>query len=439
MGRHVSASDAHTAVLVMSSEILDKPIDTDSALLELARARHAKLSERWQIGKHEETIVRHAGTAARATRWKPYRSKTSRRKDASKANEQRSSMFVVGISCVHPTDSTMLVEVGISERGQVAKMHPAIARDAEQAIASLTFHRFNEQALQKSAEAARTTGLADAEAVLKPYVDADAAWARYFLAQIIERARPVPENAVFASSRCSSRPRRKGWPTPNGRSARSTCAAPLAYRRTRRLRRRCCGVPLNAVMQEQLSNSALPNCRAPRALRPTRAKARCGCNAPQRGLKEAQELLKGTRDQPAKNQARLGRPGCLHRARRGFEVSAQAREKDRRDRQHSEHNEAERQQIARPTINSIVKNCPASGAAPQRQACFGSKKPSSAASRQTAGMPIEKYNSESHASFLPEAVEISIHISAPPAPAAINNQCSFFMSGTLTERVTPTP
>ena len=66
MGRHVSASDAHTAVLVMSSEILDKPIDTDSALLEFARARHAKLSERWQIGKHEETIVRHAGTAARA-------------------------------------------------------------------------------------------------------------------------------------------------------------------------------------------------------------------------------------------------------------------------------------------------------------------------------------------------------------------------------------
>ena len=27
----------------------------------------------------------------------------------------------------------------------------------------------------------------------------------------------------------------------------------------------------------------------------------------------------------------------------------------------------------------------------------------------------------------------------PPAPAASNNQCSFFMSGTLTERVTLTP
>ncbi|MGZ9075737.1 MAG: hypothetical protein ACXW13_08175, partial [Burkholderiaceae bacterium] len=54
MGRHLSANDAHTAVLVLSSEILNTPVDTDNALLELARARHAKLSERWQIGKHEE-------------------------------------------------------------------------------------------------------------------------------------------------------------------------------------------------------------------------------------------------------------------------------------------------------------------------------------------------------------------------------------------------
>ena len=186
-------------MLVLSSEILDKPIETDSALLELARARHARLSERWQIGKHEETIVRHAGTrCARHTLEARQPEDKSPRKNAAKANEQRSSMFVVGISCMHPTDSTMLVEVGVSERGRAAKMSPGIARDAEQAIASLSFHRFNEQALQKSAEAARTTGLADAEAVLKPYVDADAAWARYFLAQIIERARPAPENAGVA-------------------------------------------------------------------------------------------------------------------------------------------------------------------------------------------------------------------------------------------------
>ena len=110
MGRHVSASDAHTSVLVMSSEILDKPIDT-IALLELTRARQAKLSERWQINKHDETIVRHAGTrCARHTLEAIQIEDKSPRKDASKANEQRSSMFVIGISCVHPTDSTMLVE-----------------------------------------------------------------------------------------------------------------------------------------------------------------------------------------------------------------------------------------------------------------------------------------------------------------------------------------
>ncbi len=196
MGRHVSANDAHTAVLVLSSEILDKPVDTDSALLELARARHSKLSERWQIGKHEETIVRHAGTrCARHTLEAVQPEDKSPRKDAAKENEQRSSMFVIGISCVHPTDPAMLIEVGTSERGRVSKMSSGIVRDAEQSIASLSFHRFSAQALQKSAEAARTTGLADAEAVLKPYVDADAAWARYFLAQIVERARPAPENA----------------------------------------------------------------------------------------------------------------------------------------------------------------------------------------------------------------------------------------------------
>lgn len=104
-------------------------------------------------------------------------------------------MFVSGISCIHPTDPALLVEVGVSERGRTQKMSPAVARDAEAAIASLVFHRFNEQALQKSAEAARTTGLSDAETVLKPYIEADAAWARYFMAQIIERARPLPENA----------------------------------------------------------------------------------------------------------------------------------------------------------------------------------------------------------------------------------------------------
>jgi hypothetical protein len=302
MGRHVSPSDAHTAVLVMSSEILDKPIDTDSALLEFARARHAKLSERWQISKHEETIVRHAGTrCARHTLEAIQIEDKSPRKDASKANEQRSSMFVIGISCVHPTDSTMLVEVGISERGPVAKMHPAIARDAEQAIASLAFHRFNEQALQKSAEAARTTGLADAEAVLKPYVDADAAWARYFLAQIIERARPVPENAGVRIKSLLEPAAEKGL-------ADAQWSLGTLYLRG------APGVPKDPSLAEALLRRAAERGNAGAAFQLGIAQlsgaegiaanknegALWVQRAAVRGLKEAQELLKGTRDKPAK-------------------------------------------------------------------------------------------------------------------------------------------
>ena len=89
-----------------------------------------------------------------------------------------------------------------------------------------------------------------------------------------------------------------------------------------------------------------------------------------------------------------------------------------------------------PTINSIAKNWPASGARPQRQVRFGSRKPSVPASRQTAGIPTEKYKPESHASLFPDVVEINTHISAPAPAATISNQCSFFMVATLAERVT---
>jgi hypothetical protein len=195
MGRRLVPGGEHTAVLVLASELLDKPVDSDASLLDLARSRHAKIGERWQVGKHEETITRHAGTrCARHVLEAIEPEDRSPRKAAAKANEQRPTLNVRGLSCVHPTDSTLLVEVGISERGRAAKMSPAIERDAEQAIASLAFHRYSEKALQKAAEAARVTGLADAEAVLKPYVDADAAWARFFLAQIVERAKPSPDN-----------------------------------------------------------------------------------------------------------------------------------------------------------------------------------------------------------------------------------------------------
>jgi hypothetical protein len=195
MGRRLAPGGEHTAVLVLASELLDKPVDSDAALLELARNRHAKIGERWQVSKHEETIDRHAGTrCARHVLEAIEPEDRSPRKGAAKANEQRATLNVRGVSCVHPTDSTLLVEVGVSERGRAAKMSPAIERDAEQVIANLAFHRYSERTLQKAADAARLTGLADAEAVLKPYVDADAAWARFFLAQIVERAQPPPEN-----------------------------------------------------------------------------------------------------------------------------------------------------------------------------------------------------------------------------------------------------
>ena len=91
-----------------------------------------------------------------------------------------------------------------------------------------------------------------------------------------------------------------------------------------------------------------------------------------------------------------------------------------------------------PTINSIAKNWPASGARPQRQVRFGSRNPSVPASRQTAGIPAEKYKLESHASRLPDTVEINTQTSAP-MPAAISSQVLFLHGRhTLVERVTLT-
>ena len=302
MGRHLSGGDDHTAVLVLSSDLLAKPIDTDAALLELSRARHAKLSERWQIGKHEETIVRHAGTRCARHKLEAIQNQdTSPRKSAAKANEQRNSMFVVGISCVHPTDSTMLVEVGVSERGRITAASPTLALDAEQAIASLSFQRFSEQALQKSAEAARKTGLSDAEAVLKPYIDADAAWARYFLAQIVERTRPAPENAGVRIKSLLEPAAEKGL-------ADAQWSLGTLYLRG------APGVPKDASLAEALLRRAAErgNPGAAYQLGIAQLSGVDGIavnktegalwvqRAAVRGLKEAQELLKGTRETPTK-------------------------------------------------------------------------------------------------------------------------------------------
>lgn len=193
MGRTLAASPPHAAILAISSELLDQPLDTDTALLAAAKSRHARIGERWVVSRHDETIERLAGTrcarhaiAARAPEDR------SPRKDAGKSNATRPYLHVTGLSCVHPTEPRLLVEVGVSERGPSDAMSPAVARDARQVIDSVSFQRYSEQALQKSAELARAGEAKDAEAMLKPYIDADAAWARFFLAQILQRAVPAP-------------------------------------------------------------------------------------------------------------------------------------------------------------------------------------------------------------------------------------------------------
>jgi TPR repeat protein len=179
-------------------------------------------------------------------------------------------------------------------------MSPTVVSDAEQIIASLTFHRFNEQALQKSAEAARTTGLADAEAVLKPYVDADAAWARYFLAQIIDRARPAPDNA-------SVRIKALLEPAAERGLADAQWSLGTLYLHG------APGVPKDASLAEALLRRAAERGNAGAAFQlgiaqlsgadGIAANKKEGAlwvqRAAVRGLKEAQELLKGTRDKPA--------------------------------------------------------------------------------------------------------------------------------------------
>jgi hypothetical protein len=195
MGQDVSTSEPSTAVLVLSSENLARPVESDAALLQLARSRHARLGERWTIAQHDESLFRHAGTrCARHVIEAREPEDRSPRKDTDRINAQRWSLFVTGLSCIHPTDPTLLVEIGISERSRGKAMTPAVLKDAEATLASLAFHRYSEQDLQKSAEAARAGKPAEAQAVLKPYVDANAAWARYLMAQIIERTDPAPDN-----------------------------------------------------------------------------------------------------------------------------------------------------------------------------------------------------------------------------------------------------
>ena len=117
MGRVLRPTQTHTAVLAISSELLDRPIDSDTDLLAATRDRHARLGERWVISAACRRLSR-ATRARRARHSITAREPEDRspRKDAAKANASRSDPNVVGLSCMHPTDSRLLVEVGVSER-----------------------------------------------------------------------------------------------------------------------------------------------------------------------------------------------------------------------------------------------------------------------------------------------------------------------------------
>jgi len=194
IGRSAPKNAAHGAVLAISSELLDQPINSDTELLAVTRERHAKLGERWVVAAHEEVLARHAGTrCARHTLVAREPEDRSPRKDAAKANAQRDYLNVSGLSCVHPTEPRLLVEVGVSERSAQGAMNAEVARDATRVFESLAFQRYSEQALQKSAEFARAAQPKEAETTLRPYIDADAAWARFFLAQILQRTVPPPD------------------------------------------------------------------------------------------------------------------------------------------------------------------------------------------------------------------------------------------------------
>lgn len=198
MSRAVNASSRLGAVLVVASELRDTEVESDAELVALVRTQHARIAERFTVEKQEETVLRHAGTrCARHSLTGRELEDKSPRKDAAKRNEERNYLHMAGMTCVHPTEPRLLIEVGVSERSTRDTITSLILKDADAVAGSLAFQRYSEAALQKSAELARNGQVSEAEALLKPYVDADAAWARYFLAQILQRTTPPPDD-VYA-------------------------------------------------------------------------------------------------------------------------------------------------------------------------------------------------------------------------------------------------
>src|SRR4030095_14361069 len=77
-----------------------------------------------------------------------------------------------------------------------------------------------------------------------------------------------------------------------------------------------------------------------------------------------------------------------------------------------------------PGEMSMQTNCPTIGSTPPLHERLWSQTANAIETKQTAGIPTEKYKPESQASFRPDASVISIQIAAPQPDATRYHQCS---------------
>src|SRR5262245_26562388 len=86
-----------------------------------------------------------------------------------------------------------------------------------------------------------------------------------------------------------------------------------------------------------------------------------------------------------------------------------------------------------PGEMSIQTNCPTIGRTPHLHERLGSKNANVIETKQTAGIPREKYKLESHASLRPDTCAIRIQIAAPQPAAKRYNQCCLFIQYSLVD------
>lgn len=84
-----------------------------------------------------------------------------------------------------------------------------------------------------------------------------------------------------------------------------------------------------------------------------------------------------------------------------------------------------------PGEMSIQTNCPTIGSTPHHHERLGSTNANAIETKQTAGIPTEKYKLESHASFRPDTSAITIQMTAPQPAAVRYNQYSLFIRASL--------